>query len=380
MIIRDIAQDMDPKLVRLVFLFPSLTFPEDEIGEKSLVNWVHSSYHDLYNQKIEKNEVHGCIGKLSYDGFFVRKSYGKGVILKPTHNYFLVKRGKKPVRRNITKEKKPLEYTEQSPIEINDKPLGDNECDPIPYHQISYENYLKSRINRYSGPDKELVSYFPAFYQLACNILNDRYTDWHTKILISTALGYYILEDDVIPDDKEFGYLDDLFILLYVLREIKKHVSPNLLEDNWEYEGDVLNLIDEIYADTHYIIQDYACDILHKVGLWKFKDLQLEEYSGTYQQKISKLASEKRELYGLLAYMVKILYRANLKSRKLSEIKVFLKKYGDYAEIERLVALSMADHQIEQPVDSEMLSFEQELEENLLRARINALIEEDSEY
>ena len=63
--------------------------------------------------------------------------------------------------------------------------------------------------------------------------MNDKYADWHTKILVSSALGYFVLENDVIVDNAEFGYLDDLYILCYTLREIERHVSPSLLDNNW---------------------------------------------------------------------------------------------------------------------------------------------------
>ncbi|MBT8508700.1 hypothetical protein AZH53_09815 [Methanomicrobiaceae archaeon CYW5] len=373
MVLHDIAQDMDVDMVQLVFLFPSLTFPEDEIGETALVNWISSAYTSSYNKKIDKNEIHGCLTKLSHDGFFVKKVYGRGALLKPTRNYFLVKQGKTPIPKKSNTTNIPIDTQINSEKEVNKKEIF-SKINPSISDTLSYEEYLINRIQGYSGPDKKLVSFFPAFYNLACKILNDPYTDWHTKILISSALGYYILEEDVMPDNEEFGYLDDLFILLYVLREIKKHVSPNLLEDNWEYEGNVLQLIEEVYEDTYYIIQEHACDILHKVGLWKFRDLQLEEYSGTYQQKVAKLASEKRELYGLLAYMIKKVYGANLKSCKVGEIKTFLKKYGDYDEIERLIKLSMNDHEIAGRGQSTISHFEEELEEELLRARIDALL------
>jgi uncharacterized membrane protein YkvA (DUF1232 family) len=373
MVLQDIAKDMDLDIVRLIFLFPSLKFPEDEIGETGFAKWVESTYSKSFKKRITLNEVHGCLTKLSEDGFFIRKTYGRGAILKPTRNYFLVKQGKKPITKIAIQETISV-YTPEIPspiVEKKEKPITTNSSVS---DSLSYQEYLFNRIQNYSGPDKNLVSYFPAFYNLACKILNDPYTDWHTKMMISSALGYYILEDDIIPDNQEFGYLDDLFIILYVLREIKKHVSPQLIQENWEHEGDVLQLIEEVYEDTYFIVKHCACDILHKVGLWKFKDLELEEYSGTYQNKVAKLVAEKRELYGLLAYMIKKVYGANFKSQQLKEFKSFLKRYGDYDEIERLISLSMEGHDISGENKGTMEIFEEELEEELLRSRIDALL------
>jgi len=220
------------------------------------------------------------------------------------------------------------------------------------------------------------VKYFPQFFNLACNILNDKYTDWHTKLLISSALGYFILEEDVIPDNTEFGYLDDLYILCYVLREIKRHVSPSLLEENWDYSENVHDLIEEVYQDTYVVIQDFACEILHKVGLRKFKQFDLEEYSGTYPEKIAKLAQEKRELIALSAYLIKIVYNTNFDGQSLKKLKNYLMQYGDYTEIARLIELSNRDYETERASDTSLESFEAKLENELHQARLRALLED----
>lgn len=78
----------------------------------------------------------------------------------------------------------------------------------------------------------------PIFFKLLCDILNDKFTDWHTKMMISSAIAYFVLEKDVIPDQEEDGYIDDLFIVSSVLKEIKES-SPELIDENWLYEEDI---------------------------------------------------------------------------------------------------------------------------------------------
>ena len=383
--------DVDLELLSVLLQNPFLSRPEDEIGETALVKWVEREYKSRIGTATKKEDIFGLITKLILEGVFIGKRYGQKMLLKPTHNYYLLKDGQPMVRKKRAKTQVSLFADNGDCLFVRETELPEaNEAENIlldadeesilrQYSSnsvVPYSHHLLEEIRHYNGPDKDLVKYFPAFFNLACNILNDKYTDWHTKILISSALGYFVLGEDVIPDHTEFGYLDDLYLLSYVLREIKRHVSPSLLDDNWEYSENVHELIEEVYQDTYIVVQDYACEILHKVGLRKFKELELEEYSGTYPQKVAKLAQEKRELIALTAYLVKLIYRTNLKGRDLKRIKDFLMQYGDYTEIARLIELSNRNYEAEEVVRSSMESFEADLERELQQARLNALLED----
>lgn len=261
--------DVDQELLSVLLQNPYLSQPEDEIGGTALVKWVDREYRSRTGIKIKKQEIYGLITKLILERIFIGKRYGQKMLLKPTHNYYLLKDGQPMIRKKIDKTQTLLfgkevscslvseiessrnNETEITSADLNEMPIPSQ---LPPNNNVPYNCYLLERIRDYNGPDKDLVKYFPALFNLACNILNDKYTDWHTKVLISSALGYVILEDDVIPDNSEFGYLDDLYILCYVLREIKQHVSPSLLDDNWEYSEDVHDLIEETYQGVYIVI------------------------------------------------------------------------------------------------------------------------------
>jgi len=383
--------NVDLELLSVLLQNPYLTRPEDEIGETTLVKWVEREYKSHVGTAVKREDILGLITKLILERVFTGKRYGQKMLLKPTHNYYLLKSGKSmvPIKRAETQVSLFADNGDYSSIKKDRLPQV-SEIDDTPLHADArfgerqlfqdatapYSQYLLEIVHHYDGPDKDLVKYLPAFFNLACNILNDRYTDWHTKILISSTLGYFVLEEDVIPDHTEFGYLDDLYLLAYALREIKRHVSPSLLEDNWGYSENIHDLIEEVYQDTYTIIQECACEILHKVGLRKFKELELEEYSGIYPQKIAKLAQEKRELIALTAYLIKLIYRTNLKGREFKRIKDFLMQYGDYTEIARLIELSNRDYSAGIAVETDMEPFEVDLEKELQQARLSALLDD----
>ncbi|HPM10443.1 MAG TPA: DUF1232 domain-containing protein [Paludibacter sp.] len=389
----DNLKNVDPELLSIIFQNPFLSHPEDEIGETALVKWITKEYKSQTGTTVSKQDVYGLITKLMLEEILLGKRYGKKLLLKPTRNYYLLKSGQPMVQKKKVKTQISLfaddkgylvtdnavtsqenEITDTAPENLGEE---HSQCHTSIKGNLSYYDLLLEKISDYNGPDKELVRYFPAFFNLACNILNDKYADWHTKILVSSALGYFVLENDVIVDNAEFGYLDDLYILCYTLREIERHVSPSLLDNNWEYPENIHELIEEIYQDTYIVVQDHACEILHVVGLRKFRELDLEEYSGIYPQKIAKLAKEKRELMALIAYLIKVIYNTKIDGRNLKKIKDFLMQYGDYTEIARLIELSRRDYKTDFPnTPNSMESFEEELERELQQARLKALFED----
>ncbi|WP_424353441.1 YkvA family protein [Methanosarcina mazei] len=376
----DINESED-ELLKILFENPFIKRINDEVTEASLAKWISKQSIIKLEKRIKQRDLLGLITKWSISGIFSQRKVGRTILLQPTSLYFAVKRGE-PLC------KAPEKSFETSFINLNEKLSFDSntsrnttniekliEEDFSVSRNISFHDILLANMEKYDGPNKELINYSPFFFELLCNILNDKYCDWHTKVLISSSLGYFVLEEDVIPDSSENGYVDDLFIICFVLREIKNNNFSKLIEDNWPYKEDILELIEEVYQTSYSIVGDYACEILHKVGIYKFKNLELEEYSGTYNDKLSKIANEKRELLALLAFVIKQLYNVNMNNRSFSKIKEYLMQYGDYDEINRLIELSKLNHDI-QKEDDEEKDFSDELEEELRKARLNALLNE----
>lgn len=203
---------------------------------------------------------------------------------------------------------------------------------------------LKKTIESYDGKHKNIVEHCPRLFMLLCNILNDKLTDWNTKLMVDAALAYFVLPDDIIPDHVEDGYLDDLYIVSYVLNVIKENISEDIIKRNWNDKEDIIQLIDVTYQESSKIVANHAPEILRKVGLHKYQSLDLGEYSGSYPYKLAKLASEKRELLGILAFFVMEINNVNIRKWKLEQIKEFLSKMYDYDEIERIIELSRHNH------------------------------------
>jgi uncharacterized membrane protein YkvA (DUF1232 family) len=240
-------------------------------------------------------------------------------------------------------------------------------------HKISFLDLLTMNIDLYKGPNKEIQKYCHKFFELLSNILNDKFVDWHTKIMISAALGYFVLEEDVTPDTESNGYVDDLYLVTYVLNEIKNNQSPEIILRNWNGEEDIIRLINEIFIESSDIVGTSSKHILEKVGLYKFSLLFLEEYSGEYPKREARLIKEKRDLISLLAYIIQKVEKDDFKSRSYAEIKKFVEKNGNYDEIQRIIEISKLYHQIETESIDNKDDFVKMLEQRMREARFCAL-------
>jgi uncharacterized membrane protein YkvA (DUF1232 family) len=207
---------------------------------------------------------------------------------------------------------------------------------------VGFSKVLRESTKDVMGKNALLVRLCPDLFELLCNILNDKRTDWLVKIQIDAALAYFVLSDGVMPDSKKDGFFDELFIVLFVLTKIRDFGFEYLICENWKREDiNIFELIDKNYLKLKSILGDDSIAILNKVGLYKFNSLDLCEYTGEYRDKVRMLAKDKRDLIGMLAFVLKTSYGINLgRTPKKDKIIYALKTLPDYPELERLIELS----------------------------------------
>src|SRR5690606_5908589 len=204
----------------LILSNPFIQSPGDEVNARTLLNWV-LQHNELKNEKNQEDSIFLDVLKKLYSiGAFLHREENNRIILIATAKYLDLKKGINTKQIEIIK----IPYFKSCQTTIIDSPnpdyLTSYKEDYQEKHNIGYYDILIENLRQYSGPYKEIQIHCPIFFKLLCDILNDRFTDWHTKIMISSCLAYFVLEKDVIPDHQETGYIDDLFIVSYVLKEI----------------------------------------------------------------------------------------------------------------------------------------------------------------
>ena len=66
---------------------------------------------------------------------------------------------------------------------------------------------------------------------------------------IIAAIAYFILPEDIIPEDKfgPVGYVDDIYLCAFVAYEVMKETgTPDILSRNWDGGRPVIELVEEI--------------------------------------------------------------------------------------------------------------------------------------
>lgn len=128
---------------------------------------------------------------------------------------------------------------------------------------------LRQQVDAYGGDHAELIAQAPLFVRLMANLLGDPNLPGRLRPLVLTAIGYFALPDDIMPEDLQgpFGYLDDLYLSALVADRVRRELGgDSILVDNWEGERPVQEWIDEILASETSLVGDRRDLILWYIG------------------------------------------------------------------------------------------------------------------
>lgn len=131
-----------------------------------------------------------------------------------------------------------------------------------------YEN-LVEQIKVYKGKKEEIIELAPELFRLMTNLLEDHRTPKKAKPLINAAVAYFVAPYDVTPEEVygPLGFMDDIFICLYVIKRLRKIMEVELLEDNWEGVESIFDIVNEAYPIVEKHIGDDQEKILDYVGI-----------------------------------------------------------------------------------------------------------------
>jgi len=131
---------------------------------------------------------------------------------------------------------------------------------------------LKKDIETYEGRHDEFIYFTPEWYKLMTNLLDDARLPYKLKPLVSCAIAYFIIPADIISEEIHgpYGYIDDIFFCAFVSKEIANRTKDEaLLAENWEGEGDIIQLVDQILEGEQELIGKNKKLILDYTGCSK---------------------------------------------------------------------------------------------------------------
>ena len=128
---------------------------------------------------------------------------------------------------------------------------------------------LIENLNSYEEEYDSFIDYGPELYKLLCSCLNHKELNSDLRLSISAAIAYYVVSMDVIPEAiyGPRGYIDDIYISVFVLRKVAHELGYEFLQELWEDDEDIENIIEICFKESVEVLEDRVEDILTYVGL-----------------------------------------------------------------------------------------------------------------
>jgi len=132
-----------------------------------------------------------------------------------------------------------------------------------------FDAILEKDISGYEGKFSRLIAQAPALYKMMTRLLDDQDLPRSMSPLVIAAIAYFILPEDIIPEEKfgPIGYVDDIYLCAFVANEVtKESASPDILARNWDGNVPIAPLIKEILDREKELIGDKKDHIMQYIG------------------------------------------------------------------------------------------------------------------
>lgn len=144
-----------------------------------------------------------------------------------------------------------------------------------------YVQKIKEEVTHYQGRCHEQVWLAPELYRFLGNLLDDGRVHRTARGKIVAALAYFITPFEAMSRDllAAEGYLDQVYLCLKVISELEEELPEWLLEEAWEGEGTVKDLIEE---DLPLVEAELELDDRESIS--RYLGLDTEEWKLQYIQ------------------------------------------------------------------------------------------------
>lgn len=127
---------------------------------------------------------------------------------------------------------------------------------------------LRENLDSYRGEYERFVDYGPDLYKLLADILNEKSLPSKLRIKVCAVLGYFVVPFDIIPEQiyGPHGYIDDIFLCSYVIKEVEERMGYEFLDKEWEGDEEIRDVVDVCYDNSKDILGDKIYEILRYIG------------------------------------------------------------------------------------------------------------------
>ncbi len=140
------------------------------------------------------------------------------------------------------------------------------------YDFRDFYDIIKENLENYEGVYVSFIDYGPDLFNLLCKLLYVKSIDDYSRLKLNAAIAYYVIPLDRISEQHygAYGYIDDIFLTVYVLRDIADKYGYDFLQKHWIDDSNVQIILNECYNESvKFLNDDVINDILKHAGLIK---------------------------------------------------------------------------------------------------------------
>jgi len=118
-----------------------------------------------------------------------------------------------------------------------------------------YYTFLKEEMDNFGGEFEPYILYVPELFKLLCSLVEENLEKSDKKEIFS-ALAYFVIPNDVIPDNiyGPQGYVDDIFVCVNILQKILNKYGIKFLEQYWDQDEKLEEVLKVSYEKSKQLL------------------------------------------------------------------------------------------------------------------------------
>ena len=116
---------------------------------------------------------------------------------------------------------------------------------------LKFDKLLEQNTIDYNGKHEFVIKNSAPLYRTITTLISDNDLPRDIRAKLFAIVGYFVIPDDFYPEEElgPIGYIDDLMLVIFILREILELESYEKLEAVWEGDIEDLKRIIEVEYD-----------------------------------------------------------------------------------------------------------------------------------
>lgn len=128
---------------------------------------------------------------------------------------------------------------------------------------------LRVFVDAYEGSRSRAIRRAPEIFEFYARLFSNPGLSRDARALVNAVLAYFVVPEDVLPEAEfgPFGLMDDLFVAAHCYRILRRELAPEIVPAAWIGEGDVDEMMDEVYAESRAELGKRTKEVLRMAGL-----------------------------------------------------------------------------------------------------------------